>query len=239
MPDNHFAYWPGGNYANYWSSIFAAHFLVEARKAGYQVSERIYQMMLESLKHEAKREARDRHQLERIAYAVYVLAAAGQPAKSTMLYMKNNRLEDFSNYSEFQLAGAFALSGDLDTAVSMFPRNVSPTSEAMRESGGNFNSPVRAQAIMLDVLAEVYPDHPSVSRLVKSLTDAASEKGHWQTTQENAFAFLALGKILKQDVGAEYTGTITIDGEASRRVRTSRSAAYEQGMGRQTCAFEP
>ncbi len=213
MPDNNFAYWPGGNYANYWSSIFAAHFLVEARKAGYQVSERIYQMMLESLKHEAKREARDRHQLERIAYAVYVLAAAGQPAKSTMLYMKNNRLEDFSDYSEFQLAGAFALSGDLDTAVSMFPRNVSPTSDAMRESGGNFNSPVRAQAIMLDVLAEVYPDHPSVSRLVKSLTDAASEKGHWQTTQENAFAFLALGKILKQDVGAEYTGTITIDRE--------------------------
>jgi uncharacterized protein YfaS (alpha-2-macroglobulin family) len=213
MPDNYFAYWPGGSYTNYWGSIFAAHFLVEARKAGYQVSDRIYQMMLEALKREAKREARGRHQIERIAYAVYVLAAAGESEKSTMLYLKNNRLDDLSDYSEFQLAGAFALSGDLDTALSMLPRNVSPTGGEARESGGNFNSPVRAQAIMLNVLAEVYPDHPSVARLVKSLTDAASGKGRWQTTQENAFAFLALGKILQQDIDAQYTGTITIDEE--------------------------
>lgn len=213
MPDNNFAYWPGGNFTNHWSSIFAAHFLVEARKAGYQVSDRIYKMMLEALQREAKREARGSHQLQRIAYAVYVLAAAGQPEKSTMLYLKNNRLNDLNDYSEFQLAGAFALSGDLDTALSMLPRNVAPTSDGVRESGGNFNSPVRAQAIMLDVLAEVHPDHPSVSRLVKNLTDAASGKGRWQTTQENAFAFLAIGKILKQDIDAQYTGTITIDGE--------------------------
>ena len=112
MPDNNFAYWPGGNSTNYWSSIFAAHFLVEARKAGYQVSDRIYKMMLEALQREAKREARGSHQLQRIAYAVYVLSAAGQPEKSTMLYLKNNRLNDLSDYSEFQLAGAFALSGD-------------------------------------------------------------------------------------------------------------------------------
>ena len=240
MPDNYFAYWPGGNYANHWSSIFAAHFLVEARKSGYQVSDRIYQMMLESLEREAKREARDRHQLERIAYAVYVLAAAGQPEKSTMLYMKNNRLEDLSDYSEFQLAGAFALSGDLNTAVSMFPRNISPTGDEMRESGGNFNSPVRAQAIMLDVLAEVHPDHPSVSRLVKSLTDAASGKGRWQTTQENAFAFLALGKILKQDVDAEYTGTIAIDGDhyAEFEPTDQRYSSKEWGGKRMQLSLE-
>ena len=213
MPDNYFAYWPGGSYTNYWSSIFAAHFLVEARKAGYQVSDRIYQMMLEALKREAKREARDRYQIERIAYAVYVLAAAGQPERSTMLYLKNNRLDNLGDYSEFQLAGAFALSGDIDAALAMLPRNISPMGDEERESGGNFNSPVRAQAIMLDVLAEVHPDHPSVSRLVKNLTDAASGKGRWQTTQENAFAFLALGKILKQDMDAQYTGTIAIDGE--------------------------
>ena len=213
MPDNYFAYWPGGSYTNHWSSIFAAHFLVEARKAGYQVSDRIYAMMLEALKREAKREARDRYQIERIAYAVYVLAAAGQPEKSTMLYLKNNRLDNLGDYSEFQLAGAFALSGDIDAALAMLPRNISPVTDEVRESGGNFNSPVRAQAIMLDVLAEVHPDHPSVSRLVKNLTDAASGKGRWQTTQENAFAFLALGKILKQEMDAQYTGTITVDGE--------------------------
>ena len=240
MPDNYFAYWPGGNYTNYWSSIFVAHFLVEARKAGYQVSDRIYQMMLDALKREAKREALDRYRIERIAYAVYVLAAAGQPEKSTMLYLKNNRLDHLSDYSEFQLAGAFALSGDIDAALAMLPRNISPASDEARESGGNFNSPVRAQAIMLDVLAEVHPDHPSVSRLVKNLTDAASGKGRWQTTQENAFAFLALGKILKQDMDAQYTGTIAIDGEPFAEFGQSdmRYASREWGGKRVRLSLE-
>ncbi|MDE0300874.1 MAG: hypothetical protein OXN17_19750 [Candidatus Poribacteria bacterium] len=240
MPDNYFAYWPGGNYTNFWGSIFAAHFLVEARKAGYQVSDRVYQMMLESLKQEAKRQVRGRHQLERIAYAVYVLAAAGESEKSTMLYLKNNRLDALSDYSEFQLAGAFALSGDVDTAVSMLPINVSPTVAEKRETGGNFNSPVRAQAIMLDVLAEVHPDHPSVSSLVKSLTDAASGKGRWQTTQENAFAFLALGKILEQELDAQYTGTITMDGEryAEFEPTDERYASKEWGGKRVQLSLE-
>ena len=48
--DDRFAYWPGGTYVNPWSSIYASHFLVEARKAGYEVSDRVYNAMLEGLR---------------------------------------------------------------------------------------------------------------------------------------------------------------------------------------------
>ena len=44
--DDRFAYWPGGSYVNPWSSIYASHFLVEARKAGYEVADRVYDAML-------------------------------------------------------------------------------------------------------------------------------------------------------------------------------------------------
>jgi uncharacterized protein YfaS (alpha-2-macroglobulin family) len=49
--------------------------------------------------------------------------------------------------------------------------------------------------------------------LVESLNESASKMGRWYTTQENAYAFLALGKILKKQTGRKYTGTASIDGK--------------------------
>jgi uncharacterized protein YfaS (alpha-2-macroglobulin family) len=209
-----FSYWPQGDYINNWSSIYASHFLVEARKAGYAVSDRVYNRMMKAL-HSQERDYRsdDAYSFQTAVYACYILALAGNPDKSTMLYLKNNALDKLSEYSEYQLAGAYALAGDLQTARSMLPKIVTPTQENKRESGGNFNSSIRAKAIMLDILAEVDPNNPNVPILVQSLTKSASEMGRWYTTQENAFAFLALGKILKKQSGGKYTGTASIDGK--------------------------
>ena len=214
LPSHYFAYWPGETHTHHWASIYAAHCLVEARKAGYEVSDRVYDAMLEGLKTEAKQGGDGSNEMQRVAYACYVLAAAGHPKMSTMVYLKNNRLDALSDYSQFQLAGAFAFSGDLNTALSMLPTTVVPQSgDAARESGGNLNSSVRAQAIMLDILAEVHPNHPSIPNLVKRLTDSASNNNGWYTTQENAFAFLALGKILKKQMRGDYSGTVALNGE--------------------------
>jgi uncharacterized protein YfaS (alpha-2-macroglobulin family) len=223
--DDRFAYWPGGTYVNPWSSIYASHFLVEARKAGYEVADRVYDAMLNGLKAQAKfspnteaeNEAQEiRKKIPLATYAAYVLAAAGHPDRGTMHYLKNRGLSGLSDYSHFQLAGAFALSGELETALSMLPVSVSPNfnkSTAQRETGGTLDSPIRAQAIMLDVLAEVNENHPSIPMLVQNLSEAASEGNRWATTQENAFAFLALGKILKKQMDRNYTGTLTHNGE--------------------------
>ena len=226
--NNRFTYWPGGTYVNPWSSIYASHFLVEARKAGYEVADRVYDAMLEGLRAQAKfspnienqnEGKKIRREISLATYAAYVLAAAGQPDRGTMHYLKNRGLSGLSDYSHFQLAGAFALSGELETALSMLPVSVSlPVNgngkgTGQRETGGTFDSPIRAQAIMLDVLAEVNANHPSVPMLVKNLSEAASEGNRWATTQENAFAFLALGKILKKQMDRNYTGTLKLNGE--------------------------
>ena len=226
--NNRFTYWPGGTYVNSWSSIYASHFLVEARKAGYEVADRVYDAMLEGLRAQAKftpnmekekEKEKIRREISLATYAVYVLAAAGHPDRGTMHYLKNRGLSGLSDYSHFQLAGAFALSGELETALSMLPVSVSlPVNgngkgTGHRETGGTFDSPIRAKAIMLDVLAEVNANHPSVPMLVKNLSEAASDGNRWATTQENAFAFLALGKILKKQMDRNYTGTLKLNGE--------------------------
>ena len=226
MSNNQFSYWPGGTYANPWSSIYASHFLVEARKAGYEVADRVYDAMLEGLKTRAKfspdtageNDAKKvRANIALATYASYVLAAAGQPDRGTMHYLKNRGASGLSDYSHFQLAGAFALSGELETALSMLPVSVSPSFNGKGnpgwETGGTFNSPIRAQAIMLDVLAEVNENHPSIPMLVKNLSEAASDGNRWRTTQDNAFAFLALGKIMKKQADRNYSGTLKLNGE--------------------------
>ena len=226
MSNDQFSYWPGGTYFNPWSSIYASHFLVEARKAGYEVSDRVYDEMLEGLKRRAKfsPDTEDKDDAKKVranialsTYASYVLAAAGHPDRGTMHYLKNRGAGGLNNYSYFQLAGAFALSGELETALSMLPVSVSPSlngngNPEERETGGTFNSPIRAQAIMLDVLAEVNENHPSIPMLVKNLSAAASDGNRW-TTQDNAFAFLALGKIMKKQANTDYTGTLKLNGE--------------------------
>ncbi|MYC75765.1 alpha-2-macroglobulin family protein [Candidatus Poribacteria bacterium] len=228
--DDRFAYWPGGTYVNPWSSIYASHFLVEARKAGYEVSDRVYDAMLKGLKTQAKfspnteddfrnslgEAQKIRRKISLATYAAYVLAAAGHPDRGTMHYLKNRGLSGLSDYSHFQLAGAFGLSGELEIALSMLPVSVSPNfnkGNGHRETGGTLDSPIRAQAIMLDVLAEVNENHPSIPMLVQNLSEAASEGNRWATTQENAFAFLALGKILKKQMDKNYTGTLILNGQ--------------------------
>ncbi|MFQ5602658.1 MAG: MG2 domain-containing protein [bacterium] len=209
-----FSYWPTGNYINNWSSIYAAHFLVEARKAGYAVSDRVYDRLIDALQNFTRNyHTRDRYSYQTAVYACYVLALAGKPDKSTMLYLKNSLLDKLNHYSKFQLAGAFALTGDLQTALTMLPKSVISVKTEKRETGRNFNSPVRSQAIMLDVLAEVDEKHPMVPVLVENLINAAAKRGRWYSTQENAFAFLALGKIMSKQPDANYTGSVDIDGE--------------------------
>ncbi|RKU10374.1 hypothetical protein C6503_19885 [Candidatus Poribacteria bacterium] len=226
MSNNYFSYWPGGTYSNSWSSIYASHFLVEARKAGYEVADRVYDAMLEGLKTRSKfsPDTEDNNNPKQVrtnialaTYASYVLAAAGQPDRGTMHYLKNRGASGLSDYSHFQLAGAFALSGELETALSMLPVSVSPSFNGKGnpgwETGGTFNSPIRAQAIMLDVLAEVNENHPSIPMLVKNLSEAAADGNRWRTTQDNAFAFLALGKIMKKQADRNYSGTLKLNGE--------------------------
>lgn len=229
-----FSYWPTGNYINNWSSVYAAHFLVEARKRGYTVSERVYRNLLNALQSASRSyQIDDRYSLQTAVYACYVLALAEKADRSTLLYFKNNALDKLSQSSQFQLAGAFALSGDLQSARSLLPKSVVPLRPEDRQSGRNFNSPIRSQAIMLDILAETDANHPMVPVLVKNLMAAAQKFGRWRTTQENAFAFLALGKILQKQSDSNYTATVDIGGQATTLAGDSREFKAKDWAGKE------
>lgn len=211
LRDGNFSFWPGGDYGSDWGSVYAANFLVEARKAGCLVSDRVYNRMLGYLTQIGKRRSNNRWDLQLRVYALYVLSLAGKPQLSSMAYLKNQCLDSLYSDSRTMLAAAYYYAGDKKTARDLIPTTLS-SFNSKRQKGGNFNSSVRNDAIILGLLADMDPIHPSIPRLIDSLSRSAAAN-EWGTTQENAFAFMALGKIMNQKEKAPYKGEVLVNGE--------------------------
>lgn len=211
LRDGSFAYWPGGYYQNEWGSVYASHFLVEARKAGFAVSDRIYQRMLTNMDVVARANDKSNYRLQTRVYALYVLSLAGKPQLSTMAYIRSLAPDKLSDYSWAQLAAAYYYAGDRKTARELLPEAFAASVDK-RETGGNFNSPVRSDAVILSVLADVHPTHKAVFKLVDRLSREA-KPGYWGTTQENAFALMALGKLYQKKSEGSYQGEVLVNGK--------------------------
>ena len=59
---------------------------------------------------------------------------------------------------------------------------------------------MRDRAILVDTLLAVQPDNPAMPALVQQLSDSG-RNGQWRSTQDTAFAVLALGRYLRQNKG--------------------------------------
>lgn len=219
--DGSIAYWEGADYTSWWGSVYAAHFLVEARKAGYEVSENALRKLLSYLEIEVKKQntfdyvyyengkrsiAKIAH--KEIAYSLYVLALARRGDLATMNYYKA-RPNLLSNDSKYLLAGAYALMGKWSSYYSALPQSYKPE-RTDRLSGGSFDSEVRSNAIMLNVLLEVEPNNKQVPYMISHLSQMADK---FESTQERSFAFLALGKAAKKTSSSNITMSISSNGK--------------------------
>lgn len=212
-----FSFWLGSSNVCPWGSIYASHFLIEANKAGYPVNKDSQKGIIRYLTELVNEPSHDLWNLEQKAYACYVLAIAGEPNKSGMLFLKAYKLKELPIFSRFHLAGAFAHAGDIKTAKLILPTNIHPQKGKERETGGNLYSSVRENAVMLDILIEVLPESPAIPILVKSLfSDIDKTTNKWYTTHENAFALLALGKAFKRFEKADFNGVATVGNKIYR-----------------------
>lgn len=211
LRDGGFSFWPGSSSGSAWGSVYAAHFLVEARKAGYSVPDRVFDRMAAYLDKLGRKNASSGEALQLRVYALYVLSLAAKPQLSSMAYIKAQRLGDLYSDSRALLAAAYYYAGDKKTAREMLP-NTFAAYTLQRQSGGNFNSTARTDAIILGALADINPSHPAVPGLLERLSGSV-QASRWGTTQENAFGFMAIGKILSRKEPASFTGDVLVDGK--------------------------
>lgn len=203
--DGSMAYWSGRSYSNWWSTVYAAHFLVEAKKAGYYVNQNVINKLTSYLSKRVKEKktydyvkySKNKKTIIKIAqkeiiYSLYVLALIGKADQATMNYYKSMP-QLLTNDTRYLLAGAFALMGNR-TAFSEIIPEFFEEETTDRLSGGSFDSSIRANAIMLNVLVEVDPANSQIPIIAKYLSQQAELM---YSTQERSFTYLALGKAFK------------------------------------------
>src|SRR5205823_1798291 len=86
--------------------------------------------------------------------------------------------------------------GGRDRAGGLIPATLPPM-RASRQLTGNLGSAVRDRAILLSTLLMADPDRADLPAIAQQLADAG--KNHqWRSTQDTAFAVMALGRYLRQ-----------------------------------------
>jgi len=210
MPDGQFSFWPDGGYPAYpWASTYATHYLIEAKKAGYNVPEIIIQRALDyQWRFSNTHRYESFYDCDETAYSLYVLSLGGRPNQNAMDWMLKRECIEKSLEPRTLLAGAYALKGDMETANKLLPVAANPVTEKLA-LGRTFYTPARAYAFALNILLDSSPNNPAIPGLVKLLSDSA-QANRWYNTQENAYALLALGKFYRGQEKADYKGTITI-----------------------------
>jgi uncharacterized protein YfaS (alpha-2-macroglobulin family) len=142
-----------------------------------------------------------------LAYVADVLYRlhAGDPALLTRLYEKRQQLPEFA---QALLLHAYALANHDSAAtqelVAMIERLLHSDGASahvatnLRDGYARlFDSNTRTEAMVLWALASARPDHPLLVPLARGLL-AAQRDGRWSTTQEAAFALMALDNVRRQ-----------------------------------------
>jgi uncharacterized protein YfaS (alpha-2-macroglobulin family) len=194
--------WPGYREPWPWGSVYAAHFLIEAAKAGQDVPQEFRRQLLAYVRNLLNQSGDDPEVLSTQAYACYVLALAGTPERAVM-----SRLADVANARRadktevpgdvrFHLAAGWLAAGRRDLAEGLIPQ-ILPQPTERRSLSGSLASPVRERAILVNTLLDVEPDHPGSAAMVQQLSYAGAHH-NWRSTQDTAFAVLALGRYLRK-----------------------------------------
>ncbi len=213
LPSGGFALWPGSQEVYPWGSIYATHFLVEARRAGHPVDSGMVDSALRWLAGEVKaKQAYGTEELQRTAYGLWILARAGRPDRGTMDFLRQKQANNLRPESRAMLAAAYAAAGN-PRAVQDLLANLGDVERVERQTGGNLNSAIRNRALLLLSLLDAAPTSPRIPALADRLARDTREVPYW-TTQEESFALLALGQLAqRQAKQPAYSGTVLVAGK--------------------------
>ncbi len=217
-----FSMWSNGWEAQPYASIYATHFLVEARTAGFQVDDPLLNSALNYLGNMVRDPELAQRNPERATYALYVLARAGAPERAAMDLIRTGMAQSLDGETAVLLAAAYGATGDVKNMNALLSRNIE-VPEVQRQLSGNLGSTVRNLALTALALAQADPADPRLPELIQRLTERM-EPGRWYTTQENAIALMALGQFFRMQADAPPFSGRVLAGDAVLGEFSSESA---------------
>ncbi|MDD5508130.1 MAG: MG2 domain-containing protein [Bacteroidales bacterium] len=226
--DGGLLYWPGGDEETWWGTIYAAHFLIEAKKAGFAVDPAALNQMIRYINSRAKDKETEEYYFRdeagnsvrvvaakrEIFYSLYVLALGGSPNVSLMNHYKP-MASQMTEDSRYLLAASYLVTGDAVSYQKLLPLAMSGN-PSQRAFGGSFYSHTRDLAITLSTLLDVDPDNLQIPVLSRALSLQLKQQS-WLSTQESAFTLMALGKLSHRAQKATVQASVTIGGKEAGR----------------------
>jgi uncharacterized protein YfaS (alpha-2-macroglobulin family) len=228
--------WDGEGTEDWWATIYAAHFLLEAKKAGFDYDNSLIETMLSYISNRLKNRETilyyyNRNQNKKIApkevaYGLYVLALAGKTNVPAMNYYKANQ-SLLALDSRYLLSAAYATAGDKKSFTAMLP-SAFAGEESVAQTGGSYYSDVRDEAIALNALIDADPANQQIGIMSKHVADKLKTR-YWLSTQERAFAFLALGKMARKANSSDATAEIKVNASPNSEAGRGKLVAKVDG----------
>lgn len=182
-----FSYWPGVNNQHAWSNIWAGHFLIEARQAGYAIDPEILTSWLQREAAIAEEWTIDDGSMLTQAYRLYTLALAGQPSIASMNRLRGGN--ELSSSVKLRLSAAYALAGEHAAAETLASK---PVLDDETNDYETFGTPLRDLAMTLESYV-ILGKKESALVLAKRLSEALTKEQ--LTTHETSYGLLALAKL--------------------------------------------
>lgn len=213
------SYWMGSDRASTWGTAYAASWLVEARRAGYELRASFTAPLLGYLAGVLRSGEEDPNTL---ALITRILAEFGQPQEGWMTRLAERRAElDIAGRAH--LASAWLSIGRRDRATELLGEDTLSLA-VHRTTSGRFTSAVRQRGVLLGTLLDLDPGHPWVERVASDLW-ASRSNGRWSSTLEDAAALASLARYqaLQGETG-EFRGVL-VDASGARHELDSTSRA--------------
>jgi hypothetical protein len=226
--DGGWGWWYEGE-SNPYLTAYVVFALAKAREAGFDVRSDVLERGLDYLGGALvrSRDLRSYREANRQAFVLYVMAEAGRPRRPSYtgdLYRHRDKL---SHYGRAFLALALELVDEDDRRIATLLSDLQ--NEAILSATGAhweerdydwwaMNTDTRSTAVILDALVRLDPDNALIPQVVRWLM-VARQDGIWETTQETAWALIALTDwmTVTGELGGEYEYSVSLNEEVVTR----------------------
>jgi alpha-2-macroglobulin len=199
--DGGFGLWPDSERSHPWASAYALWVLEQARRGGARLPARSADLGVAYLRRELAEPRARPDQWATAALMLDVLAALGQPDPEYVTRLFEARKELPSSGRALLLHAAVlgksdpaltaTLATELQAGVSVDGNQAHLAAPEVEPSGLIFDSEARTEALYLWALLAQNPAHPLAAPLARGVL-ARRNAGGWRSTQESAYALLAL-----------------------------------------------
>lgn len=203
-----FAYWPGSSVSEEWVSSYVGHFLIKAQESGYSVSTNALNRWK---KYQQKLARTWRPVQNKIyiadpqiqSYRLYTLALSNASELGAMNRLKESKV--LNNSSKYQLAMAYQLAGQHQTALALMLQN---STNQTSKFDYYFDSNQLSDARLLQAQASVGMKKEAISVSKKVAAYLGSKD--WMSTVSVANCLMAMADFvknenIKRDINYEYS----------------------------------